>query len=170
MKERSAAALFLFLNFSTTLAGLKSGSLLAHAWDGLLGLRNSNTGLNLTGHHNESLLDILAVLGGCLKETHIIVLSEFLAFIGGHLSGLGHVALVADQDAGDVVRCVLLDFVHPVLDCAEALAVGDVVSHDDTVSTLVIARCDSLETLLTGSVPDLKLNGLSVDFNGSDFL
>lgn len=169
-EERSAAALFLFLNLSASLAGLKGGCLLATAWDGLFGLRDSNTGLNLTGHHNEGFFDVFAVLSGCLKETYIIVLSKFLTLIGGHLSGLGHVALVADQDARDVVGCVLLDLVHPVLDCTEALAVGDVVSHDDTVSTLVVAGCDGLETFLTSSVPNLKLNGLSIDFNSSYFL
>jgi hypothetical protein len=65
---------------------------------------------------------------------------------------------------------VFLDLVHPVLDGTEALAVGDVVSHDDTVSTLIIAGSDGLETLLASSVPDLELNGLSVDLNGSNFL
>lgn len=65
---------------------------------------------------------------------------------------------------------MFLDLVHPVLDSTEALAVGDVVSHDDTVSTLIIAGSDGLETLLASSVPDLELNGLSVDLNGSNFL
>jgi hypothetical protein len=65
---------------------------------------------------------------------------------------------------------VFLDLVHPVLNSAEAFAVGDVVSHDDTVSTLIIAGSDGLETLLACSVPDLELNGLSVDLNGSNFL
>jgi hypothetical protein len=65
---------------------------------------------------------------------------------------------------------VLLDLVHPVLDGAEALAVGDVVSHDDTVCTLIIAGGDGLETFLACSVPDLELDGLSIDFNGSNFL
>ena len=65
---------------------------------------------------------------------------------------------------------MFLDLVHPVLNSAEALAVGDVVSHDDTVSTLIIAGSDGLETFLASSVPDLELNGLSVDLNGSNFL
>ncbi len=65
---------------------------------------------------------------------------------------------------------MFLDLVHPVLDSAEALAVGDVVSHDDTVSALIIAGSDGLETLLACSVPDLELNGLSVNLNGSNFL
>ncbi len=98
------------------------------------------------------------------------MLSKFLTLIGGYLSGIGHIALIADEDAGDVVGGVLLDLVHPVLDGAEALAVGDVVSHDDTVCTLIIAGGDGLETFLACSVPDLELNSLSIDFNGSNFL
>ena len=133
-------------------------------------MRDSDTGLNFASHHNECLLDVLAVLCGCLKETNVVVLSKFLTLIGGYLSGIGNIALIADEDAGDVVGGVLLDLVHPVLDGAEALAVGDVVSHDDTVCTLIIAGGDGLETFLACSVPDLELDGLSIDFNGSNFL
>lgn len=133
-------------------------------------MRDCNTRFNFASHHNESLLDVLTVFGRSLKETNVVVLSKFLALIGGNLSGIGHIALIADQNARDVVRCVFLDLVHPVLDRTETLAVGDVVSHDDTVSTLIIAGSNSLETFLTCSIPDLELNGLSVDFNGSNFL
>ncbi len=98
------------------------------------------------------------------------MLGEFLAFVGGDLARVGHVALVTDANTGVVVRGVLLDFVHPVLDGAEALAVRDVVSHDDTVRALVVAARDRLEALLAGCVPNLKLDGLSVNLNGSNFL
>ena len=133
-------------------------------------MSNSNTGFNFTGHHDESLLDILAVFSGGLKEANVIMLSEFLALVGGDLAGVGHIALVAHEDARDVVRGVLLDLAHPVLDGAEAFAVSDVVGYDDTMGTLVVAGCDSLETFLASSVPNLKLNSLSVNFDGSNFL
>lgn len=133
-------------------------------------MSNSNTGFNFTGHHNERLLDILAVFGGCLKEANVIMLCEFLALVGGDLAGVGHIALVANEDARDVVRGVLLNLAHPVLDGAEALSVGDVVGHDDSVSALVVAAGDGLEALLAGGVPNLELNGLSVDIDGPDFL
>jgi hypothetical protein len=87
------------------------------------------------------------------------VFSQLLALIGRDLSGLLHIALVSDQDAGDVVRGVLLDLVHPVLDGAEALPVGDVVGHDDTVCALVVGASNGLEALLACSVP------LSKDIN-----
>ena len=133
-------------------------------------MSDSNTGFNFASHHNESLLNILAVFGGSLKEADVVMLSEFLALVGGDLAGVGHIALVSNEDARDVVRGVLLNLAHPVLDGAEALSVGDVVSHDDAVSALVVAARDGLKALLAGSVPNLELNGLSVDIDGSDFL
>jgi len=98
------------------------------------------------------------------------VFSEFLALIGGDLSGIGHVALVADEDTRNVVRCVLLNFVHPVLNGAEALTIGEIIGHDDAVSALVVAACDGLEALLSSGIPNLELNSLSVNFNSSYFL
>lgn len=98
------------------------------------------------------------------------MLGELLAFVCGNLASLSHIALVANEDARDIVGSVLLDLAHPVLDGAEALSVGDVVGDDDTVGALVIAAGDGLEALLAGGVPNLELDGLSVDINGSDFL
>jgi hypothetical protein len=119
------------------------------------GLSDGNTGLNFTGHHNEGFLNILAVFSGSLKETHIIVFSELLSLVGGYLAGVCHIALVANENARDIVRSMLLDLAHPVLDGAEALSVCDIVGHNNTVSALVIAACDGLEALLAGGVPDL---------------
>ena len=63
---------------------------------------------------------------------------------------------------------MLLNFVHPVLNGAETLTVGDVVGDDDTVGTLVVAARDGLEALLPGGVPDLQLYGLAVHFDSPD--
>ena len=135
-----------------------------------LGLSDGDSFLDLSRHHDEGLLDVLAILGRSLEEAHVVVLGKLLALIGGDLARVGHVALVAAEDAGDVVGSVLLDLVHPVLNGAEALAVSDVVGHNDTVSALVVAARDRLEALLAGCVPNLKLNGLAVNLNGSNFL
>ena len=124
--------------------------------------------LDLSGHHDECLLYVLAVLSRRLQESDVVVLGELLALVRGDLARVSHVALVSDKDAGDVVGGVLLDLVHPVLDRGEALAVSDVVSYDDTVSALVVGRGDGLEALLAGGVPDLQLDGLSVDLDSTD--
>ncbi len=118
-----------------------------------LGLRDGDSGLDFSGHDGEGFLDILAVLGRGFQESHIIVLREVLALVGGDLSRVLHVRLVADEDSGDVVRGVLLDLAHPVVNRAEALSVGDVVGHDDAMRSLVVAARDGLESLLAGGVP-----------------
>lgn len=133
-----------------------------------LGLSNGDAGLDLPGHHDEGLLDVLAVLGGGLEEADVVVLGQLLALVGGDLARVGHVALVADEDARDVVGGMLLDLVHPVLDRREALPVGDVVGHDDAVRALVVAARYRLEPLLPRSVPDLKLYRLPVHLDRPD--
>ena len=65
---------------------------------------------------------------------------------------------------------MLFDFIHPVLDSAETLAVGQIIGHDDTMSALVVAARNSLETLLASGIPDLELNSFAVDFDSSNFL
>lgn len=63
-----------------------------------LGLGNGNAALDLLGHELEGFVDVLAVFGGGLKESHIIVLRKFSSFIGANLALRLHVALVAYQD------------------------------------------------------------------------
>ena len=98
------------------------------------------------------------------------MLSEFLAFISGDLSGVSHVALIADENAGNVVGCVFFDLVHPVFDGTEALTVSEVIGHDDAVSALVVAARYRLEALLSSGIPNLELDSLSIDLNSSNFL
>jgi hypothetical protein len=38
------------------------------------------------------------------------------------------------------------------------------------MGTTVVRRCDRAETFLASGIPNLKLDGLSVKFNGADFL
>ena len=83
------------------------------------------------------------------------MLGQLPSLVGGDLSGVLHVGLVAHENSRDVVRGVLLDLVHPVLDGGEALAVGDVVGDDDTVGALVVAAGDGLEALLACGVPQI---------------
>ena len=120
-----------------------------------LRLSNCNTRFDFTGHHDEGFLNIFAVFCRGFKEAYVVMLSELLALVGGDLASVGHIALVANEYARDVVRGVLLDFTHPVLDSAEALSVCDVVGNDDAVCALVVAAGDCLEALLAGGVPDL---------------
>lgn len=63
---------------------------------------------------------------------------------------------------------MLLNLSHPGLHSCERLSVSNVIRHNDTVSTLVVAGSNCLEAFLASSVPDLELDGLAVNINGSD--
>ena len=52
----------------------------------------------------------------------------------------------------------------------EGLRVGRVVHDDDTVSPTVVAAGDGAEALLARSVPNLQLDGLTLELDGADFL
>jgi hypothetical protein len=47
--------------------------------------------------------------------------------------------------------------------------VSDVVDYNDAVSASVITRSDGSESLLAGCVPDLQLDCLAIQLDGSDF-
>jgi len=68
-----------------------------------LRLSNCDARLDFAGHHDECLLDILAIFSGSFKESDIVMLSELLALVCGDLAGVGHIALVAHKDARYVV-------------------------------------------------------------------
>jgi len=57
---------------------------------------------------------------------------------------------------------------EPLLDIVEGFVVGNVVNDDDAVSTAVVRGSNCAETLLAGGVPNLELDGLAVELNGTD--
>ena len=123
----------------------------------------SNVVLDFSRHGREGSLDILALLRRSLQEAHSVVVCHLLALLESNLSSGFEISLVANQDARDVILSVFLDFTHPGVHGVETLPISDVVNHDDTVGTLVVARGDRLEALLTSSVPNLKLADLLVN-------
>ena len=123
----------------------------------------SHIRFDFTGHKLESLINILALLGRGLEESDTVVVGHLLALFEGD-SSLGlQISLVSDQNASDVVLGVLLDLAHPGVHGVEGVSVGDVIGHDDTVGSLVIGGGDGLESLLSGSVPDLQLDCRLID-------
>ena len=78
------------------------------------------------------------------------------------------IRLVADKELDDVFVAVLIDFGKPVFDILERLSVSDVINEDDSVGALVVGSGDGFESLLSGGVPDLKFDGVSSSFEGSD--
>ena len=100
-----------------------------------------------------------------------------------------HIALVADEQLVHALRGITVDLLQPLLDVVEGVHVGHIVHHADTMRTTVIGRRDGSESFLTSGVPlslllvtsgrmeywsirtyDLQFHGLTIQFNGSDFL
>jgi len=77
--------------------------------------------------------------------------------------------LVADKDSRDIFLSMFVDLAHPLWDFGKRISVSDIIRDDDTMSTLVIWRSDSLKSLLSSSVPNLKLDSFSIYINCSDF-
>lgn len=64
-----------------------------------------------------------------------------------------HIALVAYKQLVDTLGGVSVDLLQPLLDVVEAVHVGDIVDHTDAVSTSVVRRSNSSESLLASRVP-----------------
>ena len=127
-------------------------------------LCNRNSIFDFTSHQGECLFDVLGVLGRSLKEANAVVVCKLLALLSAHDTLALQIALITDEDAGNVVTGVFLDLSHPVLNSAKRVTAGDIVGHNDTVGTLVVAGGDSLEAFLASSVPNLQLNCFAVNF------
>merc|ERR1712110_1063852 len=112
-----------------------------------------------------------------LKERNAESVSELLGGVEIHDLLGGQITLVSDQQFVDVLTSVTIDFLKPLLDVAEGGLISHIVHNDNTVGTSVVRRSDCSETLLTGSIPNLKFNrfasnldssNLEVDTNGTD--
>ena len=161
----SAAAGFLFCFF-----GLSQG--LAWAW----ALFSScvfcgsalDLGLNFVWESSEGLFDVDCVLGRCFEELNAQRLGQSFSFFGLDLSVGLKIGFVTNKKLDNVFVSVLVDFGKPVLNILERLSVSDIVDEDDTMGTLVIRSSDGFKSLLSGGVPDLKFDGVSSSFEGSD--
>ena len=60
---------------------------------------------------------------------------------------------------------VLLDLGYPVSDGLEGPAVGDVIHQEDALRAAEVGRGDGAESLLSGCVPDLELDALTIHFH-----
>ena len=102
----------------------------------------------------KSLVDMFRCLSTRLYVANFLMLvDKGLHFFQSDFPTFLQIALVADEDARDVVRGVLLDFAHPVVDGSEGIFVRHIVGHDNSVCALVVRRGDGLEALLSSRVP-----------------
>ena len=144
---------------STLSSGTSSGSRLS-----------LHSGLDLTGHGKESLLDIRRSLGRCFKEFDSKAISKFLSLFGGNNTLARQIGLVTYKKLVDILRGISIDFMQPLFHIIERLLVRYIINDDNSVRPAVVRGGNGTETFLSGCIPNLKLDGLSVKFDGTDFL
>ena len=159
----SAASLLLVINFLWALANF-SCTLGSWSW-----LWCGNFTFNLSGHQSERFFYIHRFLGWSLKEPDIKMISKLFSFLIWNLSLILQIFFVSYENSWNILLCMLIYFAHPLRDFRERFSVCDIISHNNTVSTLIITTSDGLEPLLTCSIPNLQLNRLSINVNCSNF-
>ena len=124
---------------------------------------------SVLGNGLECLLDVDGLLCGSLKIGNVT-----LGLAPGHCAFLSdlplillHIDLVAQHDEGEVlgVPGAGLDekLVPPTVQGLERLGAVDVVNEDAAVCTAVERDTEGLESLLTGSIPQLPITGNILD-------
>lgn len=108
----------------------------------------------------ESLLDVQSFLGTGLEVGDVSLgLAPSLNLTGGHLAALGKIGLVSEDNEREGIAVsggsVHEELIHPALKVVERLGVGDVVHKHTRISTTVKGNSETLETLLTGGIPNL---------------
>jgi hypothetical protein len=126
--------------------------------------------LNSLSHLDETFFDASGGLGRSLQEQQVVGVSKLFSSLELDLSFSNKIALVTNQQFVNVLASVTVDLQQPLLNVVECLCICNIVDDNNAVSTTVVAAGNSSETLLTSSIPNLKLNYGAVDLDGSDFL
>ena len=87
---------------------------------------------------------------------------------GAHTHGMAWPRWRLGADLVDTVCSVLLDLADPVPNVVEALFIRHIIYQENTHRSAVVGSCDGPKALLPRSVPDLKLEALSLLLNGAN--
>ena len=96
----------------------------------------------------ESLLNVGRVEGRGLNEGKTVLLSKLLGLLGGNLTQMPQIALVADEHDDDVGSGVLPKLTKPALNVLEGGAVGNVAHQKSSDGSAVVRAGDCAITLL----------------------
>ena len=160
---RSAASLFVCIDFLWTFTHFYTA---CGVWSWL---RCSNFTFDFSGHKCERFFYIYGFFCRCFEESDIKMIGKLLCFLVRDLSLVFQILFVSYEDSRDIFLSMFINFAHPLWNLWERLSIGDIISDDNTVSSLIITACDCLESLLTSSIPNLQFNSFSININSSDF-
>lgn len=81
------------------------------------------------------------------------------------------ITFISKKKNFNIFITVILSFWNPkVFNIFKRWRLSKIVYHDDTISSFIVSWCDGSESLLSGSVPDLELDGFSLILNGFESL
>lgn len=90
---------------------------------------------------------------------------KLLGFFGWHSAQVSQIALISHKHDDNVRICVISELFQPPVNIIVGLMLADVVNKKGTDGTTIVGRGNGAVTLLTSSVPDLRLDRLRIDLN-----
>lgn len=103
----------------------------------------------------------IVVGDGGLKRT-----GKGLGLLGGDGTQVPQITLVTDEHDNDVGVGVVAELLEPARDILVGLVLADVVDEQGADRAPVVGRGDGPVPLLTGRIPNLRLDRLGVDLDG----
>lgn len=93
--------------------------------------------------------------------------SKLLRILRGHSPQMSQIALVTDQHDDDVGVGVVPQFLQPPVDIIVGLVLADIVYEKSPDRTTVVGRRNRAIPLLARSIPNLGLDRLGIDLDGT---
>ena len=124
--------------------------------------------IDVATYDREGIVDIGGVFGRSLQEWDAKSISKTLCGVVVNNPLCGQIALIPNQQLTDVLASISVDFLNPLLCCAEGSLLGNVLDYNDATGTAVVGRVGGAEAL-PSSIPNMELDGLASHLNGSDF-
>lgn len=93
--------------------------------------------------------------------------SKRLGLLGWDSPQVPQIALVSDKHDDDIGIGVIPQLLQPSRDVLVGLVLADVVDEEGTNSASVVGGCNGAVSLLTGGIPNLSLDRLGIDLDGS---
>lgn len=92
---------------------------------------------------------------------------KLFGVLRGHGSQMPQIALVTHEHDDNVLVGMVAQFLQPSVHVLKRHALADIVDEEGADSTAVVGRGDCAITFLASSIPNLCLDCLGVDLNGS---
>jgi hypothetical protein len=90
-----------------------------------------------------------------------------LGLLSGNSSQVSQIALVSDQHDDNVGIGVISQLLEPSCDVFVGLMLADIVDEKSTNGTSIVSGSNGAVSLLSSGIPNLGLDRLGVDLNGS---